>query len=64
MQIALYVCRPLNGKHKTNSLSVLCAFAVNINSACLNNFCLISIIVEALIKAGGEKMPYSFTLKT
>jgi hypothetical protein len=28
-QIVLYVCRPLNGKHKTNILCVLCASAVN-----------------------------------
>ena len=42
MQIALYVCRPLNGKHKTNNLCVLCASAVNTNSACLNNYCRIS----------------------
>jgi hypothetical protein len=28
-RIVLYVCRPLNGKHKTNILCVLCGSAVN-----------------------------------
>jgi len=28
-RIVLYVCRPLNGKHKINTLCALCGFAVN-----------------------------------
>jgi hypothetical protein len=43
-RIALYVCRPLNGKHKKRNLGVLCGSAVNIffKKDCLNNYCRIS----------------------
>jgi hypothetical protein len=45
-RIVLYVCRPLNGKHKTNILCVLCGSAVNnilnLNRKCLNNYYSIS----------------------
>ncbi len=45
-RIVLYVCRPLNGKHKTNILCALCDSAVNkiliLNRKCLNNYYRIS----------------------
>jgi len=41
-RIVLYVCRPLNGKHKTNILCALCGFAVN-KILNLNRKCLIII---------------------
>jgi hypothetical protein len=47
-RIVLYVCRPLNGKHKTNILCALCGSAVNktlnLNRKRLNNYCRISNI--------------------
>jgi hypothetical protein len=45
-RIVFYVCRPLNGKHKTNILCALCGSAVNkilnLIRKCLNNYCRIS----------------------
>ena len=45
-RIVLYVCRPLNGKHKINILCALCGSAVkkafNFNKKCLNPSCCIS----------------------
>jgi hypothetical protein len=48
--IALYVCRPLKGKHKTNILSALCGSAVNkafnFNKKCLTTYCRISMFLS------------------
>ena len=56
-RFVLYVCRPLNGKHKTKHLCALCGSAVNkilnLNRKYLNNYYRINNLKEGI--KGGKK---------